>query len=453
VNILMRCKKQVLAGIALGMTVFIGGCSDSDPVTLPEQSPVSESTSNPATAKADPVKQALGQKVVEFEHKLYDIERQTADISQLAGEEMQAIVSRTPNFDIMQKAVLTYLDVAVQYRNVPIPEGLSPEHQKILKESLEDYASAFEAKARAVDDVMQYTLTKNDKAAYKSLEETQLAEKLVHRAVAAVILVEVDLGVDFTQKEDYKTDGQPAPVTATPTVSPSQAPVASLAPVPNAPAGALGSRLLLPETVLQKGAKGAAVKTLQEALLRVGEALPGGADGAFGDGTAEALKSFQRKKGLGADGIYGAATQRELQTALGSSVLTIWNGHIAIKGVYRGMKEADVTGLYGQPRQVETAGYYDKSFNYNLLSVGFYDGEAEGITYMTDTTILQDPFLVNFPGEKYAGKDGQIAVYYLPGTQEQLFFKEEEGAFRAYITQDDNNFKFQIEKGTFTRVK
>jgi murein L,D-transpeptidase YcbB/YkuD len=476
VQLSVRHTKLIVACIAI--TVIIGGCSGSDTNadTAGNPEPVDSPPASVARQKVDPGKEALGQKVIAFEHRLYDIERQAIGISKKAGDEILATVKGRPDFAILQEAERTYLQIADDYKKLPIPEGLSPEDSTILKTAKEDYAAAFEAKAKALEAVMLYAVNKQDSAAYKAADETNLGEKLIHKAVASVIALQLKLGVDFTQKQNYPID-ESAGQSQDAAKGKEQAKTQAQAPVPvqerveaqaqvqtksetplsspktqNANASAT-PRTPLPETVLKNGAKGDEVKVLQEALMQVGESLPaGGADGLFGNGTAEALKSFQRKNGLSADGVYGAATQRVLQSKLGS-VLSITNGHIAIKGVHRGMKEEEVTRLFGKPRSIERDGYYDASFEYSLLSVGFYDKTAEGVTYLADPTIVQDPFLTNFPGEKYAGKDGKIAVYYLPESKEQLFFKEDGGALRTYIKYDDDNFKFQINKGTYKKVE
>lgn len=60
---------------------------------------------------------------------------------------------------------------------------------------------------------------------------------------------------------------------------------------------------------LRKGAKGDAVKRMQELLLAKGETLlKYGADGSFGAETLAAVRSFQRNKKLVVDGICGVKT-------------------------------------------------------------------------------------------------------------------------------------------------
>lgn len=60
-------------------------------------------------------------------------------------------------------------------------------------------------------------------------------------------------------------------------------------------------------TVLEKGAKGEQVKTLQRLLNALGYNC-GSVDGDFGNGTLSAVKSFQKGKGLTVDGIVGKGT-------------------------------------------------------------------------------------------------------------------------------------------------
>jgi peptidoglycan hydrolase-like protein with peptidoglycan-binding domain len=63
---------------------------------------------------------------------------------------------------------------------------------------------------------------------------------------------------------------------------------------------------------LQPGSLGAAVKQLQEALIRAGVSVRGGADGIFGPATAQALRQFQGSQGLPATGVVDEATASAL---------------------------------------------------------------------------------------------------------------------------------------------
>ena len=66
---------------------------------------------------------------------------------------------------------------------------------------------------------------------------------------------------------------------------------------------------------LRKGARGDAVKALQEALVRVGIGVKYGVDGYFGSATQASLKAFQRTKGLSVTGVVDAATASALGLA------------------------------------------------------------------------------------------------------------------------------------------
>jgi peptidoglycan hydrolase-like protein with peptidoglycan-binding domain len=68
-------------------------------------------------------------------------------------------------------------------------------------------------------------------------------------------------------------------------------------------------------TGLGQGARGDAVRAVQQALVNQGVAVPGGADGIFGAGTAAALKQFQSSKGLSATGTVDQATALALGLA------------------------------------------------------------------------------------------------------------------------------------------
>jgi len=66
--------------------------------------------------------------------------------------------------------------------------------------------------------------------------------------------------------------------------------------------------------VLRRGAKGAEVRQVQEALVALGYSTT--IDGKFGPGTAQAVKSFQASSGLTDDGVVGPATLSALSAAV-----------------------------------------------------------------------------------------------------------------------------------------
>ncbi len=91
----------------------------------------------------------------------------------------------------------------------------------------------------------------------------------------------------------------------------------------------VGQKLTVPDTYtaattaptqdLKPGAKGAAVKQLQEALVKLGHLKSSdyhSAPGVFGPKTEAALKAFQKAHGVGATGIYGPQTRAALTKAL-----------------------------------------------------------------------------------------------------------------------------------------
>lgn len=67
--------------------------------------------------------------------------------------------------------------------------------------------------------------------------------------------------------------------------------------------------------ILRRGARGEAVRAVQQQLIAVGFTLRGGADGVFGSATVTTLRSFQRSKGLVATGAVDAGTAAILTNA------------------------------------------------------------------------------------------------------------------------------------------
>lgn len=68
-----------------------------------------------------------------------------------------------------------------------------------------------------------------------------------------------------------------------------------------------------PLQILRRGARGAAVRTLQSKLHDLG--FPLAADGIFGPLTEDAVRRFQRSAKLRVDGIYGSATASAMKAA------------------------------------------------------------------------------------------------------------------------------------------
>jgi len=96
--------------------------------------------------------------------------------------------------------------------------------------------------------------------------------------------------------------------TLTTTLTTSTTPSTTTSSTPTTPA-------TLPEgVVLRRGAKGAEVRQVQEALVALGYSTT--IDGKFGPATAQAVKSFQASSGLTDDGVVGPATLSALSAAI-----------------------------------------------------------------------------------------------------------------------------------------
>ena len=87
-------------------------------------------------------------------------------------------------------------------------------------------------------------------------------------------------------------------------------------------------------TLLKKGSRGDAVKTMQTMLNAIGYSC-GAADGIIGNKTLNALKSFQKDHGLTVDGIYGeksaAALKNAYQSGAGAKNLRIGDRGEAVR--------------------------------------------------------------------------------------------------------------------------
>ncbi len=85
--------------------------------------------------------------------------------------------------------------------------------------------------------------------------------------------------------------------------------------VPSTPVAAAPSPAAPNVVGLRKGARGDAVKALQEALVRVGVGVKYGVDSYFGSATEASVKAFQRIKGISITGVVDAATAAALGLA------------------------------------------------------------------------------------------------------------------------------------------
>lgn len=111
-------------------------------------------------------------------------------------------------------------------------------------------------------------------------------------------------------------------------------------------------------TGLSRGARGDAVKSVQQALISQGLDVAGGADGIFGPGTETALKSFQKQQGLTASGVVDDATALALGLSHSSLLgLTQGNQGKAVKKLQQRLVNAGidvpggVDGVFGQGTQ------------------------------------------------------------------------------------------------------
>jgi hypothetical protein len=150
------------------------------------------------------------------------------------------------------------------------------------------------------------------------VREGERSRRLVGAIVGAMILIvagalagalvsrSLNGGVETTTSLVTTT----ATLTTTLTTSTTQSttPTTTTSSTPTTPA-------TLPEgVVLRRGAKGAEVRQVQEALVALGYSTT--IDGKFGPATAQAVKSFQASSGLTDDGVVGPATLSALSAAV-----------------------------------------------------------------------------------------------------------------------------------------
>jgi lipoprotein-anchoring transpeptidase ErfK/SrfK len=85
------------------------------------------------------------------------------------------------------------------------------------------------------------------------------------------------------------------------------------------------AQVLAGQATLAPGAKGPAVKKIQQALSDMAFYIPGGVDGAYGGNTAQAVKNFQSMAKLPQTGTLDAATLKALDQYAPPAGLTSWS--------------------------------------------------------------------------------------------------------------------------------
>jgi hypothetical protein len=155
------------------------------------------------------------------------------------------------------------------------------------------------------------------RAAIRVREGERSRRLIVGAIVGAIILIvagalagalvsrSLDGGVETTTSLVTRTATLTTTLTST---TPSTTHTTTTSSTPTTPA-------TLPEgVVLRRGAKGAEVRQVQEALVALGYSTT--IDGKFGPATAQAVKSFQASSGLTDDGVVGPATLSALSAAV-----------------------------------------------------------------------------------------------------------------------------------------
>ncbi len=98
---------------------------------------------------------------------------------------------------------------------------------------------------------------------------------------------------------------------------------------------------------LARGARGDAVRRLQQSLTAAGVTVAGGVDGIFGTATEAAVKTFQQARGLPATGVADASTLGALQGGGGSAPRAVSSppGAVALTGLRLGHRSTSVVAL------------------------------------------------------------------------------------------------------------
>lgn len=138
-----------------------------------------------------------------------------------------------------------------------------------------------------------------------------------------------------------------------------------------------------PEGTLRKGARGSAVREIQQLLADQGYLKAGGVDGSYGGGTERALMSFQKDQGLNPDGVAWPQTQKRLHHEYGD-----WQTVVPLTRAHDGERvrvcrdcgyEQRETVPAGTPIERRSRGEDVRTVQKILNELGYAAGTADGV--------------------------------------------------------------------------
>lgn len=208
-----------------------------------------------------------------------------------------------------------------------------------------------------------------------------------------------------------------------------------------AKAGSSAPSLPVPTATLRKGNRGAQVRQLQNALVRLGfmtQAQMNTGPGIFGRRTDAALRNFQRSKNLVVDGIYGPRTRAALTTALGGSAPTAPANPTAPSSV-SGARINEIlrgTNLAGQGNLIAQL-----SKQYNIpaeLALAMFRKEASFASTGSLAQRNNNPGNIRFVGQEGATSGaGNFARWSSMEKGIEAYFKLLDRGYRSFIDRKD----------------
>lgn len=208
-----------------------------------------------------------------------------------------------------------------------------------------------------------------------------------------------------------------------------------------AKAGNSAPSLPVPTATLRKGSRGAQVRQLQNALVRLGfmsQAQMNTGPGIFGRRTDAALRNFQRSKNLVVDGIYGPKTRAALTTALGGSAPTAPTNPTAPSSV-SGARINEIlrgTNLAGQGNLIAQL-----SKQYNIpaeLALAMFRKEASFASTGSLAQRNNNPGNIRFVGQEGATSGaGGFARWNSMEKGIEAYFKLLDRGYRSFIDRKD----------------
>jgi hypothetical protein len=141
-----------------------------------------------------------GKLAVDFEQKLYAVEKKAKEAKDDVDREMKDIQRIMPSQFTIRKAYDKFREVSEEIKNIPVPEGLSPENSTVFYLSRDKFAEAYSQQSTAMMWLSKFIETGDKLYADYHSDEINKTNALLFESVGKIIDLQVKLGVDISKK-------------------------------------------------------------------------------------------------------------------------------------------------------------------------------------------------------------------------------------------------------------